>query len=85
MNASLKRLASGKKVSSCIFQKGDIHALRVGKSNCQSLGLGLSLTHIRGSIPNPASITANIGRKLHLRDNYDCQHQLESPQQFNIP
>jgi hypothetical protein len=72
MNASLKRLASGKKVNLCIFQEGNKHTLRVGKSNGKSLGLGLSLTDIRGSIPNPASVTTNIGRKLHLRDNYDC-------------
>jgi hypothetical protein len=70
MNASLNRLASGNSVSLCRLEKGNKHTLRVGKSNSKSLGLGFSLTDICCSIPNPASVTANIGRKLHFRNDY---------------
>ena len=44
--------------------------LGIGKSNSKSLRLWLSLADICRSIPYPTSITANVGRKLHVRNNY---------------
>lgn len=70
MKASLKRLASGYKLEIVLPLILDNKlTLRVGKSDSKSLGLWLTLTNISSSVPNPASVRANVGRQLHVRDN----------------
>jgi hypothetical protein len=71
MNASLKRLASIIKSVSVLNEQVENRTLGVCESNSKGLRLWLALTDIGGSIPYPASVTSNIGRKLHLRDNYN--------------
>ena len=44
--------------------------LGIGQANSKRLGLWLALAHVRHRIPNPASGTAYVGHKVHLR--YDC-------------
>ena len=43
--------------------------LAVGKTDGQRSRLRLTLTDICGCIPDPATVTADIGVQLHVRDN----------------
>lgn len=41
----------------------------VGKTDRESLSLGLPFANICRGIPYPAPIAANIGRQFHIRNN----------------
>lgn len=71
MNASLKRLASVIMSVSVLKEQVENHTLRVCESDSESLRLWFALTDICSGIPNPASVASNVGRKLHLRDDYN--------------
>ena len=65
MNDSLKRLASdstGQQFPIAPKKERGVRTFAVGEPNSQSLRLWLSLTDIRSCVPDPASVTANVGR-----------------------
>lgn len=52
--------------------------LTVCEANSKCLSLRFALTHISADIPDPASITSDIRRQLHIRGHYyavriDCK------------
>jgi hypothetical protein len=51
-------------------QKGSGLTFRVAETDSKGNSLRLALTNIRGSIPNPAAVGANVGGQLHLRNNW---------------
>lgn len=58
---------------SCALAPSVKHGKRtvgVGKADGQGDGLGLSLADIGSRVPDPAAVRANVGRKLHLGDDY---------------
>lgn len=42
------------------------HTLAVGEPNGQCLCFGLAFTDIRGCVPDPTSIAADVGREFHV-------------------
>ncbi len=50
--------------------KTELHTLGVGESDSKSVCLWLALADIGSSVPDPTSVGSNIGRQLHLRDDY---------------
>lgn len=48
---------------------GGQHTLGVGETDCQGNRLRLTLANVSGGIPDPASVAANVGRQLHVRDD----------------
>lgn len=57
-----------------------IHTLSVGKSNSQGNSLGLTLADVGGSVPDPTAVRADVGRELHLRDDYRLLLTSQRPQ-----
>lgn len=44
--------------------------LAVGETDGQGLSLGLALADIGGGVPDPAAVAADVGRQLHVGNNY---------------
>lgn len=74
MKASLKRLASAILVNSWLELLkvcARVLTLAVGEADRERLSLGLAFADIRGGIPDPAAVAADVGRQLHVGD--DCE------------
>lgn len=56
--------------------------LTVGEADGESLSLGLAFADVRGGIPDPAAVTADVGRQLHVGD--DCENIHVSKQSMPI-
>lgn len=53
--------------------------LAVGETDSQSSSLRLALADICGCVPHPATVTADVGAQLHVRDDYKRQHTTSLP------
>jgi hypothetical protein len=72
MKASLNPLASIVMcISACkILWYSRALTFAVGKADSKSLSLRLALADVGGRVPNPAAVTAHIGRELHVGNHY---------------
>lgn len=68
MNASLNRLASVNTSAKSFINshRSCTRTLGVAEANGQSASLWLTLRHVCSSVPHPASVAANVWRKLHV-------------------
>ena len=85
MNASLNRLASARHGVShargAQRQGGKAaRTLAVGEPDGQRLGLRLPLADVRGRVPDPAPVAADVGGELHVGHDCGRNHQHPVPQ-----
>lgn len=55
----------------------EVGILAVGEADRERLSLGLALADIRGGIPDPAAVAADVGRQLHVGDDVVVGADLE--------
>jgi hypothetical protein len=66
INASLNKLASAGGISTVSSENDKQLTFTVGESNGKGLCFWLTLANICRHVPNPASVAANVGGKLHV-------------------